>query len=374
MDKINLNLKNKRVHSVGISQSMNVKKLVDEYIEENKLSNVAKMYIGSDKVYAETIEFNHYFYDYFKGELITPIDIQYKLIKELPDCDVLIVLVDSAIDNSIPDMLLHNVSLKTHIVYIFDNLICDYSDGEFMKRFLNPDCIVNTYNRRPDIKPSLNILLNKIKKNNISYLTDPELIIDSENIITFERMKDDELLDYDKIIILNDDDVSEFNIRIRNLLSRGFLPEARDKMVNYTPMEVSIVNTEGEYEKLYIPIYSELKVVDKIQDPEGFTPPIYRFAYTDYNDTEYEFEIPINTSFIDNMNNNSVSHDGIPLSFSGYKLYFAYALPLFAVSKRYDKIALIVSDFVLSKSVLYSGIRYAKDSFKLCYSTNCLIS
>ena len=122
MDKINLNLKNKRVHSVGISQSMNVKKLVDEYIEENKLSNVAKMYIGSDKVYAETIEFNHYFYDYFKGELITPIDIQYKLIKDLPDCDVLIVLVDSAIDNSIPDMLLHNVSLKTHIVYIFDNL------------------------------------------------------------------------------------------------------------------------------------------------------------------------------------------------------------------------------------------------------------
>lgn len=376
MDKINVNINTtKRVHSIGVSQSMNIEKLVQEFIDENKIpeDDVKKLYIGFDSQYMECLGFDLHFLDYFKMEMTSPLEMHYTMIKDLPDTKLLIVLVDTYLEDEITEALLSNVSVNTHILYIFDNLLTDYTnDGGFMKRFINPECVVNTYNRRPDIKAGINILLNKIKKSSTSFLTANDLASDTnDTVISFEALKDEELLDYDKIIVLNDDDTSEFNIRIRNLLSRGFLPEPRDKMINYTPIEVINVNSEN-LERVNIPIYSDLRVIQRVSEPDGFVPPIYQFEYIDHHGNSVIFDDIVNTSFIDNMNCNKVEHKD--LSFIGIKVYYSYCIPLYAAQKRYEKIALIITNFILSKSVLYTGIRFARSSFRISYENNTYIS
>lgn len=378
MDKINLKIENgKRVFSVGISQAMNVAKLVEEYVQENlQEEKVLKLYIGTDFEYARSINFTEFMMDYYVGRLVSPVEIQFENVKPIPECDTLIIYLDSFIDESLMRSLLLGVGYNTKIIYIYDNLIVDYSDGTFYRRFYEPDCSVNTYNRRPDVKFGINALLNKLKKYTYKYLTDPELQCTNgdDYSITYEQVKDEELLDYDKIILLNTDEVGEYNIRVRRMLSRPFSPVERDKMLNYTPMCVNAYDVENEsYYDLEIPIYSELVVLEKIREAAYLTPPIYKFKYI--RDTkEYEFETVISTAFINEMNEYAVPlEDDDFLTHQGYKLYFAYAIPLYAVTKRYNSVLLVATDDIINKSLVYSGIRFSKNKFKLIYETNVYI-
>lgn len=378
MDKINLKIENgKRVFSVGISQAMHVAKLVDEFIEENlNTEKVLKFYIGTDFEYARSIGFTEFMLDYYTGRLVSPVEIKFENVKPIPECDTVIIYLDSFIDESLMRSLLMNVGYTTKLIYIYDNLVVDYSDGTFYRRFYEPDCSINTYNRRPDVKFGINALLNKLKKYTYKYLTDPELQCTNgdDYTITYEQVKDEELLDYDKIILINSDDVSDYNIRVRRMLSRPFSPVERDKMINYTPMCVSAHDVEtGITADLEIPIYSELTVLEKIRDAAYLTPPIYKFKYI-RDEKEYEFETVISTSFINEMNDCSVPlEDEDFLTHQGYKLYFAYAIPLYAVTKRYNSILLVATDEIINKSLVYSGIRFAKNKFKLIYETNVYI-
>lgn len=378
MDKISLKIENgKRVFSVGISQAMNVAKLVDEYIQENlQNEKILKLYIGTDFEYARSIDFTEFMLDYYVGRMVSPVEIQFENVKPIPECDTLIIYLDSFIDESLMKNLLAGVGYRTKIIYIYDNLVVDYSDGAFYRRFYEPDCSVNTYNRRPDVKFGINALLNKLKKYSYKYLNEPELQCANgdDYVITYEQAKDDELLDYDKIVLLNSDDVSDYNIRVRRMLSRPFSPVERDKMINYIPMCVSAYDVEaGTTSDLEIPIYSELTVLEKIRDAAYLIPPIYKFKYI-RDEKEYEFETVISTAFINEMNDNSVPlEDNDFLTHQGYKLYFSYAIPLYAVTKRYNNILLVVTDDIINKSLVYSGIRFAKNKFKLIYETNVYI-
>jgi len=78
--------------------------------------------------------------------------------------------------------------------------------------------------------------------------------------------------------------------------------------------------------------------------------------------------------FINNLNEGAVDKDCELLPPVGYKLYFSYAVPLYAMCKRYDKILLIISDdSILNKSVVYTAIRYAKNSFKIVHGSNIVL-
>lgn len=375
MDSIKLDLNDdKRVYTINVSQAMNVAKMLNEFISEYNLEDTSVLYVGEDRRFFEAMKFNHYFYDYFMEIMTSPIDIEYKLVKDLPDSKYLFIYLDEYIDAYVMRTILENTPLTSKIIYIYDNLVVDYSDGEFMKRYSVPDSNIVTYNRRNDNAPNINILLNKIKKNNIQFLTDTELLNDNA-IITYENIKDDELQTYDIIISMNDETlIGEYTARLRNLACRDFLPEERDRMINYTPIETTYVDEFGDTHDLYIPLYSQLKVLSLVTPPDLFQAPVYRFLYTDFYGDEYEVELPINTNFIDNMNNSAVDRGDTPLSFSGYKLYYGYVLPLFAVKKRYDNVLLLASNFVLSKSVLYTSIKYVYNRFKLRYDTNTYIS
>ena len=377
MDKMTLDLEAKRVHSVGISQAINVKRLIEDYLDENFKGEdivVCKLYLGQDNDYFKSLNFDIKFSDIFKSEMISPIDLHYKFIADnLPYCDILFVLVDGTIDRDITDELLMNIPLTAHIVYLYDNLLTDYSNGEFYKRFVKCDVDIQTYNRRSDVNPAINMLLNKLKKYQVKYLTSPEFA-SSEFVITQEILKDDELLDYDKIVLVNSENIAEYNIRIREALSRTFSPTKRDKMINYTPI-IAKVPQDDYTTKIYnIPIYSELVVIDKITEPEPLIAPIYRFKYITPDGEEIEFEIPINLDFIDSINEGAVDKDVDILPPVGYKLYYSYAVPLYAMCKRYDKILLIISDdSILNKSVVYTAIRYAKNSFKIVHGSNIVL-
>lgn len=377
MDKMTLDLRAKRVHSVGISQAINVKRLIEDYLDENfKDSNieVCKLYLGHDNEYFKTLGFDIKFSDIFRSEMISPIDLQYKFIADnLPYCDILFVLVDGSIDRDITDELLCNIPLTSHIIYLYDNLLTDYSNGEFYKRFVKCDTDIQTYNRKSDVNPAINMLLNKLKKYQVKYLTSPEFAA-SEFTITQEVLKDDELLDYDKIIIVNGENIAEYNIRIREALSRTFSPTKRDRMINYSPIVAKVPQDDYTTKVYNIPIYSELTVVDKISDAEPLIAPVYRFKYITPEDEEIEFDIPVNLDFIDSVNEGAVDKDTDILPPVGYKLYFSYAVPLYAMCKRYDKILLVISDdSILNKSVVYTAIRYAKNNFKILHGANIVL-
>ena len=375
MDSINLNLNDgKRIFTVNVSQSMNLNKMIREFIESHSLDDVEILYVGGDKRFFDAMKFDHYFYDFFREVMVSPIDIEYKLIQDLPNVKYLIVYLDEFVDEIVLNSILTNINMSTKLIYMYDNLVVDYSDGVFMKRYSVPDSNIGTFNRRTDNSPNINILLNKIKKNNIPFLTDPELTNDNA-IITYESIKDDELQTYDVIISLNNDDIiGEYTARLRNLACRGFLPEERDKMINYVPIETIGVDEFGDSKEIFIPTYSEMKVISMVTPPDLFQSPVYKFEYIDFHGDRYEIEIPINTNFIDAMNSSSVDRDGTPLSFSGYKLYYAYVLPLFALKRRYDRVLILVSNFVLSKSALYTGIKWVYERFKLKYDSNTYIS
>lgn len=378
MDKIILNLNtDKRVFTVGISQSMNIGKLVDDYIEMSLNDKVIyKLYVGSDRDYIKTINFDASLLDHFVGRLVSPYDMKFTQIKEIPQCDVMFVYLDTFVDYSIIKELLMSVGYTTKIIYLHDNMLVDYSDGEFYRKHHESDCIINTFNRRPDAKFQISALLNKLKKYKHIYITDSELQAPSTDDynITYEEVKDENLLDYDKIILVNHDDVSEYNVRVRKILARPFAPVERDKMINYTPMCVTATNMDtDEVSDIDIPIYSDLIVLSQIREPDFMVAPIYRFKYIK-DDTEYEFETIISTAFIHDLNNNSVPlEDGDKLSHQGYKLYYSYAIPLYAVSKRYDNPLLVVSDDIINKSLVYTAIRFAKNRFDLVYDTNVYI-
>ena len=377
MDKMTLDLRAKRVHSVGISQAINVKRLIEDYLDENFKDSsieVCKLYLGHDNEYFKTLGFDIKFSDIFRSEMISPIDLQYKFIADnLPYCDILFVLVDGSIDRDITDELLCNIPLTAHIVYLYDNLLTDYSNGEFYKRFVKCDTDIQTYNRKSDVNPAINMLLNKLKKYQVKYLTSPEFAA-SEFIITQEVLKDDELLDYDKIIIVNGENIAEYNIRIREALSRTFSPTKRDRMINYSPIVAKVPQDDYTTKVYNIPIYSELTVVDKISEPEPLIAPIYRFKYITPEDEEIEFDIPVNLDFIDSVNEGAVDKDTDVLPPVGYKLYFSYAVPLYAMCKRYDEILLVISDdSILNKSVVYTAIRYAKNNFKILHGANIVL-
>lgn len=377
MDKMTLDLQTKRIHSVGISQAINVKRLIEDYLDENfkgKDIEVCKLYLGHDNDYFRSLGFDIKFSDIFRSEMTSPIDLCYRFIAEnLPYCDILFVLIDGTIDRDATDELLANIPLTSHIVYLYDNLLTDYSNGEFYKRFVKCDTDIQTYNRKTDVNPAINMLLNKLKKYQVKYLTSPEFA-SSEFIITQEILKDDELLDYDKIVLVNGENLAEYNIRIREALSRTFSPTKRDKMINYSPITAKVPINEYETKVYYIPIYSDLTVVDKITEPEPLVAPIYRFKYVTPDNEEIEFEIPVNLDFINNLNEGAVDKDCELLPPVGYKLYFSYAVPLYAMCKRYDKILLIISDdSILNKSVVYTAIRYAKNSFKIVHGSNIVL-
>ena len=377
MDKMTLDLQTKRIHSVGISQAINVKRLIEDYLDENfkgKDIEVCKLYLGHDNDYFKSLGFDIKFSDIFRSEMTSPIDLCYRFIAEnLPYCDILFVLIDGIVDRDVTDELLANIPLTSHIVYLYDNLLTDYSNGEFYKRFVKCDTDIQTYNRKTDVNPAINMLLNKLKKYQVKYLTSPEFA-SSEFIITQEILKDDELLDYDKIVLVNGENLAEYNIRIREALSRTFSPTKRDKMINYSPITAKVPINEYETKVYYIPIYSDLTVVDKITEPEPLVAPIYRFKYVTPDNEEIEFEIPVNLDFINNLNEGAVDKDCELLPPVGYKLYFSYAVPLYAMCKRYDKILLIISDdSILNKSVVYTAIRYAKNSFKIVHGSNIVL-
>ena len=110
------------------------------------------------------------------------------------------------------------------------------------------------------------------------------------------------------------------------------------------------------------------------RSPEPLVAPIYRFKYTTPDNEEIEFEIPVNLDFINNLNEGAVDKDCELLPPVGYKLYYSYAVPLYAMCKRYDKILLIISDdSILNKSVVYTAIRYAKNSFKIVHGSNIVL-
>lgn len=377
MDKMTLDLQTKRIHSVGISQAINVKRLIEDYLDENfkgKDIEVCKLYLGHDNDYFKSLGFDIKFSDIFRSEMTSPIDLCYRFIAEnLPYCDILFVLIDGTVDRDVTDELLANIPLTSHIVYLYDNLLTDYSNGEFYKRFVKCDTDIQTYNRKTDVNPAINMLLNKLKKYQVKYLTSPEFA-SSEFIITQEILKDDELLDYDKIVLVNGENLAEYNIRIREALSRTFSPTKRDKMINYSPITAKVPINEYETKVYYIPIYSDLTVVDKITEPEPLVAPIYRFKYVTPDNEEIEFEIPVNLDFINNLNEGAVDKDCELLPPVGYKLYFSYAVPLYAMCKRYDKILLIISDdSILNKSVVYTAIRYAKNNFKIVHGSNIVL-
>lgn len=375
MDKITIDLKKKRVHSIGISQAVNVRKLIEDYINENFQGqvNVCKMYVGYDNDYFKTLGFDIRFTDVFKGELVSPINLRYMLKGEIPSCDILFVLIDTVVDRDLTDDILANIPLTTHLVYLYDNLLTDFSDGEFYKRFIKCDSDIQTYTRRTDVVPAINMILNKLKKCQVKYLVDP-IFMSQDFIVTHEAIKDEEILDYDKIILINGENIGEYNIRIREALSRPFSPVTRDKMICYTPVVAKVLHPDYSVTTYDIPIYSDLVIVDKVQDSDMFNAPIYRVKYTLPSGEDIEFEIPINLNFIDLLNEGAVSKDVEFTPDTGYKLYFSYAIPLYAAQKRYNKILLIAGDdSIINKSVIYTAIRYAKNTFKLIHGNNVFL-
>ena len=61
MDKMTLDLEAKRVHSVGISQAINVKRLIEDYLDENFKGEdivVCKLYLGQDNDYFKSLNFD----------------------------------------------------------------------------------------------------------------------------------------------------------------------------------------------------------------------------------------------------------------------------------------------------------------------------
>ena len=56
-----LDLQTKRIHSVGISQAINVKRLIEDYLDENfkgKDIEVCKLYLGHDNDYFKSFGFD----------------------------------------------------------------------------------------------------------------------------------------------------------------------------------------------------------------------------------------------------------------------------------------------------------------------------
>ena len=370
-----IDLKKKRVHSIGISQAVNVRKLIEDYINENfqGQANVCKMYVGYDNDYFKTLGFDIRFTDVFKGELVSPINLRYMLKGEIPNCDILFVLIDTVVDRDLTEDILANIPLTTHLVYLYDNLLTDFSDGEFYKRFIKCDSDIQTYTRRTDVVPAINMILNKLKKYQVKYLVDP-IFMSQDFIVTHEAIKDEEILDYDKIILINGENIGEYNIRIREALSRPFSPVTRDKMICYTPVVAKVLNPDYSVTIYDIPIYSDLVIVDKVQDSDMFNAPIYRVKYTLPSGDDIEFEIPINLNFIDLLNEGAVSKDVEYTPDTGYKLYFSYAIPLYAANKRYNKTLLIAGDeSIINKSVIYTAIRYARNTFKLIHGNNVFL-
>lgn len=371
MDNIKLDLNGtKRIHSINISQSMNLRKLMDDYIQTDiPDKTIDYLYIGMDEEYSlNVLKTENYFQDFF--EVTDDTDrVTYTLIRELPDVDVLFVILDGFPDNALYDIILHNTNVNTHVIYLYDSSIADYSDGDFYKNHTNPDCYINTFNRRNDIKLAISTLLNKLKKYNYKYINDPELTHADECCITYENITSDELLDYDKIILVNHDDCSEYTTTIRKLLARGFAPEPRDKMINYQPIDTTYYDEDTRTRcSLHIPAFSELTVKECVCEPDINVPPTYLFEYKRINRT-YEVKLTISLGFIEDLNGGLVDHE-VPITYRGNKLYYGYVLPIYAVTKRYDNVLLVVDDSVLNKDTVYTAISYVKERFKMIYGTN----
>ena len=249
------------------------------------------MYVGYDNDYFKTLGFDIRFTDVFKGELVSPINLRYMLKGEIPNCDILFVLIDTVVDRDLTEDILANIPLTTHLVYLYDNLLTDFSDGEFYKRFIKCDSDIQTYTRRTDVVPAINMILNKLKKYQVKYLVDP-IFMSQDFIVTHEAIKDEEILDYDKIILINGENIGEYNIRIREALSRPFSPVTIDKMICYTPVVAKVLHPDYSVTAYDIPIYSDLVIVDKVQDSDMFNAPIYRVKYTLPSGEDIEFEIP----------------------------------------------------------------------------------
>jgi len=374
MDSINLNLElDKRIYSINISQSMNLRKLLDEYIEKNlQGKRVEYLYIGTDDEYSkDVLKIDNVFYDFFK--INNEFDsIAYTLIQDIPFCDVLFVVLDGYPDKDLYNIIIQSTRPDCNVIYLYDSLIVDYSDGEFYKKHSLPDCHIKTYNRRTDTKLAISTLLNKIKKYSFNYINDPDMTSADECSIVHVVPPSDEMLDYDKVILVNYDDVSDYTVNIRKLLARGFAPEPRDKMIAYWDIDTTYLDESGYRHRLHIHRFSELTVLSLIYEADVMKPPVYEFEYIRH-DKRYVVRLPVSLGFIDDLNRNLVETD-LPISYQGNRLYFSYVLPLYAVTKRYNKLLFVVNDSVLNKDSVYTAISLTKESFKLCYASNVFMS